>query len=126
MASGWSTTRSEIAAGRRCCCCTVVRGQTPPSDRRSGALPAALRGAPATENLTLDAGVVCLLGATDTGTSLTGWWDKGVPQSLAAAGYYAIGLDRRGHGASARPEDPSKYTAGQGLYDMVRHLTASL
>ena len=55
----------------------------------------------------------------DTGTSLTGWWDKGVPQRLAAAGYYAVGLDRRGHGASARPEDPAKYTTGQGLRDMV-------
>ena len=50
---------------------------------------------------------------------MTGWWDKGVPQRLAAAGYYAVGLDRRGHGASARPEDPANYTEGQGLKDMV-------
>lgn len=63
-----------------------------------------------------------------SGSSLTQWWDRGIAQQIAAAGYFAVGLDLRGHGASARPELPESYTKGQELRDIVSladHLSLS-
>ena len=54
-----------------------------------------------------------------SGSSLTQWWDRGIATQIAAAGYYAVGLDLRGHGASARPESAGSYTEGQELRDIV-------
>ncbi len=53
------------------------------------------------------------------GSSLTQWWDRGIAKQIAAAGYFTVGLDLRGHGASARPESPESYTNDQELWDIV-------
>jgi pimeloyl-ACP methyl ester carboxylesterase len=41
--------------------------------------------------------------------NLERWEAAGVPQKLEAAGYRAITLDCRGHGASGKPHDPAAY-----------------
>lgn len=51
--------------------------------------------------------VLCIHGFASSGK--VNWIDTGWVQSLVDAGYSAITLDNRGHGASEKPHDPEAY-----------------
>lgn len=64
--------------------------------------------------------VLCIHGFASSGK--VNWIDTGWVETLVGAGYRAIVLDNRGHGASAKPHDPERYYPT----DMARDAVALL
>lgn len=64
--------------------------------------------------------VLCIHGFASSGK--VNWIDTGWTEALTAAGYRAITLDNRGHGASDKPHDPDRYSP----QDMARDAVALL
>ena len=64
--------------------------------------------------------VLCIHGFASSGK--VNWIDTGWVETLVGAGYCAIVLDNRGHGASDKPHDPERYYPA----DMARDAVALL
>lgn len=64
--------------------------------------------------------VLCIHGFASSGK--VNWIDTGWVETLVGAGYQAITLDNRGHGASDKPHDPERYYPS----DMARDAVALL
>lgn len=64
--------------------------------------------------------VLCIHGFASSGK--VNWIDTGWVETLTTAGYRAITLDNRGHGASDKPYDPERYYP----QDMARDAVALL
>ena len=64
--------------------------------------------------------VLCIHGFASSGKD--NWIDTGWVETLVGAGYRAIVLDNRGHGASDKPHDPERYYPA----DMARDAVALL
>lgn len=61
--------------------------------------------------------VLCIHGFASSGK--VNWLDTGWVETLAGAGYTAITLDNRGHGASEKPHDPEAYYPTQMAGDAL-------
>jgi len=61
--------------------------------------------------------VLCIHGFASSGK--VNWIDTGWVETLVGAGYRAIVLDNRGHGASDKPHDPERYYPADMAHDAV-------
>jgi Predicted hydrolases or acyltransferases (alpha/beta hydrolase superfamily) len=61
--------------------------------------------------------VLCVHGFASSGK--VNWIDTGWVETLTSAGYQAITLDNRGHGASDKPHDPELYYPSQMADDAI-------
>jgi pimeloyl-ACP methyl ester carboxylesterase len=61
--------------------------------------------------------VLCIHGFASSGK--VNWIDTGWVETLVGAGYRAIVLDNRGHGASDKPHDPERYYPTDMAHDAV-------
>lgn len=61
--------------------------------------------------------VLCIHGFASSGK--VNWIDTGWVETLVGAGYTAITLDNRGHGASEKPHDPEAYYPAQMAEDAL-------
>ena len=64
--------------------------------------------------------ILCIHGFASSGK--VNWLDTGWVETLTGAGYQAIVLDNRGHGASDKPHDPDAYFPQAMARDAVRLL----
>ncbi len=64
--------------------------------------------------------VLCIHGFASSGK--VNWIDTGWVETLTGAGYQAIVIDNRGHGASDKPYDPERYYPQDMARDAVRLL----